>query len=94
MQKKSPVKSAAKPLVKSERGARKVSAKLPATKMAMAKAAPTRTKAAPAKNSPSREEIARRAYEIYMGRGQAPGREGEDWAQAERELVAEAHRNN
>lgn len=44
--------------------------------------------------SPSREEIARRAYEIYLARGQTGGREVEDWVQAERELVAQSHRNN
>jgi len=37
-------------------------------------------------SSPSREEIATRAYEIYLQRGAAPGRELEDWLQAEREL--------
>ncbi len=36
--------------------------------------------------SPSYEEIAQRAYEIYLARGGGPGREDEDWQQAEREL--------
>ena len=35
---------------------------------------------------PSREEIARRAYELYLARGGAEGSEREDWLQAEREL--------
>jgi hypothetical protein len=35
---------------------------------------------------PSREEIARRAYELYLARGGAEGSEQEDWLQAEREL--------
>ena len=35
---------------------------------------------------PSREEIARRAYEIYLERGQIPGHAEEDWLQAEKEL--------
>lgn len=35
---------------------------------------------------PTEDEIRRHAYEIYQGRGGAPGRESEDWAQAEREL--------
>ena len=61
----------------------------PAAQMATAKAEPAKAKAAP-----TREEIAKRAFEIYMGRGQTAGREMEDWAQAERELLAEAHRNN
>jgi hypothetical protein len=32
------------------------------------------------------EEIKRRAYEIYRERGEQPGRELDDWLQAEREL--------
>jgi hypothetical protein len=38
----------------------------------------------------SREhEIRGRAYELYLARGGQPGRELEDWLQAERELMAE-----
>ena len=33
----------------------------------------------------NKEFIQRRAYEIYMRRGQAPGHDLEDWLQAERE---------
>ncbi|PYT69445.1 MAG: DUF2934 domain-containing protein [Acidobacteria bacterium] len=40
-----------------------------------------------AKSDPTQEEIARRAYEIYLERGGAPGHELEDWTQAERELL-------
>jgi hypothetical protein len=36
----------------------------------------------------SPEAIRARAYEIYLARGAQPGRELEDWAQAERELKA------
>lgn len=36
--------------------------------------------------SPSQEEIARRAYEIFLARGGEPGHEQEDWLQAESEL--------
>jgi hypothetical protein len=36
--------------------------------------------------SPSSEEIARRAYEIFLARGREPGHEAEDWLQAEKEL--------
>jgi len=36
--------------------------------------------------SPSSEEIARRAYEIFRARGGGPGHEAEDWLQAEKEL--------
>ena len=37
-------------------------------------------------NSAREEEIRRRAYEIYLERGEQPGRDLEDWLQAEREL--------
>jgi hypothetical protein len=36
--------------------------------------------------APTQEEIARRAYELYIERGQAPGNEREDWLEAEKEL--------
>ena len=36
---------------------------------------------------PTQEEIAFRAYQIYMERGGAPGNELEDWTRAERELM-------
>jgi hypothetical protein len=35
---------------------------------------------------PTVEQIARRAYELYLDRGQTSGHELEDWLQAEREL--------
>ncbi len=35
---------------------------------------------------PADEEIARRAYELYLDRGQTPGHELEDWLKAESEL--------
>jgi len=34
-------------------------------------------------------EIRTRAYELYLARGAEPGRELEDWLQAEREFTAE-----
>ena len=39
------------------------------------------------------EEIRRRSYEIYLERGEQPGRELDDWLQAEREVegLALAH---
>jgi hypothetical protein len=37
-------------------------------------------------NSTRHEEIRRRGYEIYRERGEQPGRELDDWLQAEREL--------
>ena len=36
------------------------------------------------------DDIRRRAYEIYMERGNMPGRELEDWLQAESELRSAA----
>ena len=39
-----------------------------------------------AKHAPSRDEIRRRAYEIYIERCGLPGDELDDWLRAEREL--------
>ena len=44
------------------------------------------TQEALARNSAREEEIRFRAYEIYLERGEQPGRELDDWLQAEREL--------
>ena len=41
-----------------------------------------------ATRQPSAEEIAKRAYEIYAGRGYAPGDQNADWLEAERQLKA------
>ena len=41
----------------------------------------------------SGEEVARRAYEIYLARGAQPGHDLEDWLRAERELLEEARRS-
>ncbi|MCY1075646.1 DUF2934 domain-containing protein [Archangium lansingense] len=38
------------------------------------------------RNSPPHEQIAKRAYEIFLARGGGHGRHQDDWAQAEREL--------
>jgi hypothetical protein len=38
------------------------------------------------RNSPTHEQIARRAYEIFLARGSTPGNPEHDWLQAEREL--------
>jgi hypothetical protein len=38
------------------------------------------------------EEIARRAYEIYLKRGAVPGRELDDWVQAEQEFRSQEGR--
>jgi hypothetical protein len=37
-------------------------------------------------NEPAREEIERRAYELYLARGKVHGYDQDDWLQAEREL--------
>jgi hypothetical protein len=37
-------------------------------------------------SGPTREEIARRAYELFLERGGEHGHADEDWIQAEREL--------
>ena len=42
---------------------------------------------------PTREEIEARAYEIYIERGAAPGRDVDDWLRAELEL-SETHKKS
>jgi hypothetical protein len=37
-------------------------------------------------NAARDEDIRRRAYEIYLARGEQPGRDLDDWLQAEHEL--------
>jgi hypothetical protein len=39
-------------------------------------------------------DIRTRAYELHLARGAQPGRELEDWLQAERELTAESRRTD
>jgi len=39
------------------------------------------------KEPPARDEIARRAYELYLERGGQDGHDVEDWLRAEAELV-------
>jgi Protein of unknown function (DUF2934) len=41
---------------------------------------------------PTTEEIALRAYHIYLERGGAPGNALEDWTRAERELLEDSGR--
>jgi Protein of unknown function (DUF2934) len=38
---------------------------------------------------PSREEITRLAYGLYLQRGAEPGKDVEDWVEAEKELSKE-----
>ena len=40
----------------------------------------------PVDDDPNKEEVARRAYELYETRGREPGHELEDWVHAELEL--------
>jgi len=57
---------------------------MPKTKEAPA---PKARKAAPAKSKPTQDQIATRAYEIYLERGSTPGDPMQDWLRAERELT-------
>lgn len=47
-------------------------------------------KAAAANLTPTHDEIALRAYHIYLHRNGAPGNPFDDWKQAEQELLAQA----
>ena len=47
---------------------------------------PTVRKSRKAHSNPTTEEIALRAYQIYLERGGEPGNALEDWTRAEREL--------
>lgn len=44
--------------------------------------------------APTREEIERRAYALYLLRGCQDGLDVQDWLQAETELLAEAGNNS
>ena len=50
--------------------------------------APKARKAAPVKSKPTQDQIATRAYEIYLERGSTPGDPMQDWLRAESELAA------
>ncbi|MGB7845079.1 MAG: DUF2934 domain-containing protein [Candidatus Acidiferrum sp.] len=54
-----------------------------------ATSSPTVKKPAKAKTQPTYEEIALRAYHIYLERGSTPGDGLADWLRAERELTEE-----
>jgi hypothetical protein len=47
---------------------------------------PSTPATAPARNGPTHEQIARRAYEIFLARVGQQGNPEQDWIQAEREL--------
>jgi hypothetical protein len=63
---------------------RKSASETTATTTAKAQKAPA------AKPVPTQDEIALRAYHIYLQRQGAPGNPFEDWKQAEQELLAES----
>lgn len=50
---------------------------------------PTEQKTRVTKSRPTQEQIALRAYHIYLERGSIPGYELEDWTEAERQLIGE-----
>ena len=50
---------------------------------------PKVTKSRATRKSPQPEDIARRAYEIFLERRGAPGDPLDDWTRAERELLAQ-----
>jgi hypothetical protein len=52
-----------------------------------ATASPAVKKSKKVKSPPAQEEIAQRAYQIYLERNGAPGNPFEDWVRAERELT-------
>ncbi|MDB6017114.1 MAG: hypothetical protein JWR19_1603 [Pedosphaera sp.] len=64
------------------------------TRTAKPEAVAAKTETVKSKLTPTSEDIARRAYELYVARGKSDGRDAEDWAQAERELRTANHRNN
>ena len=50
--------------------------------------APARAKKLPIEMLPREERIRRRAYELYLRRGNQPGSEMDDWLQAEAEILS------
>ena len=55
---------------------------------------PTIKKTRAVKSAPTHEEIALRAYEIYLERGGAPGDALQDWTRAERELLEKSKKQS
>jgi Protein of unknown function (DUF2934) len=45
-------------------------------------------------NSATRHQIESRAYQIYLQRGETPGRALEDWLQAEREVLEKPRKSD
>ena len=50
--------------------------------------APARAKKPPIEMLPREERIQRRAYELYVLRGNQPGSEIDDWLQAEEDILS------
>jgi hypothetical protein len=44
------------------------------------------TSGAPSQETVTRDDVARRAYDLYLARGRADGHDVDDWLEAEREL--------
>ncbi len=57
-----------------------------------ATSSPTVKKPQKTKTRPTQEEIALRAYHIFLERGSTPGDEIEDWLRAERELTEQLNK--
>ena len=55
--------------------------------------APKAKKAAKTASKPTHEQIAKRAYEIYLQRGYASGDPMQDWLRAEQELSVPAKKS-
>jgi hypothetical protein len=55
--------------------------------------APKSKKAATLKYKPTQDQIAARAYEIYLQRGATPGDPMQDWLRAEHELTTPAKKS-
>lgn len=64
----------------------KTSPNTPAQQMPQMPETPARNAAASNRTQPTHEQIAKRAYEIFLARGAGHGQHEQDWAQAEREL--------
>lgn len=59
-----------------------------AAKTTTTKKTTKRSSVAPAANGPTSEEIALRAFELFLARGGEHGHHEEDWHRAEQELKA------
>ncbi len=64
----------------------KTTASTPAKPATTPPAAPEKNVIATPRSGPTHEQIARRAYEIFLARGGTHGNAEQDWIQAEREL--------